>query len=196
MGIVDKIIEQLKLGGPLKDPWVHLGHEHPYAGMALDDFVRIEVQRSIDRIQRRLTFVPPEFYYAESKHPNGEWVEDQYVELPKKQTAAKYRKAGRALREIGRADVAERLGLSDDVMQEPPPQGDALKHYCADEAFLLMEVFSAEPPTGTAGGPFREIARYLYCHITDCEIPDDEDKPSMKRACDRLLHRSNTVSRR
>jgi hypothetical protein len=46
--IVADIVEQLKKGGPLRNPF-----ERAYLATAPIDYVRIEVQRAIDRIQLR-----------------------------------------------------------------------------------------------------------------------------------------------
>jgi hypothetical protein len=183
------IVAALQKGGPFKDPWArlpdhsarpnttHLGRpntpdEHPYAGMAPADFVAIEVQRSIDRVRLR------------NKPPS--WV-------PKiTATAADYRRLGRLLRKMGmgyeRWDVqeeprlAEQLGASDDVVQEPPARArDPLMHYCAAEAFDLMELFSATPPTFYEDGSYQIITQKLYEAVTG------KADATVERVCDWVL---------
>jgi hypothetical protein len=173
--LVASIIDELKRGGLLNEPRRHFSADSP----ALLDHVRNEVQRSIDRIRQRQTSVLPTFYYAETKHPDGEWVEDQFVELPKR-TAADYRTLGRLLRKMGFTALAEQMGASEHVVQEPPPRADALNHCCADEAFFLMQMFSIKDSKGEA---FRAIAEMLYEAVTGKEAI----KFGMERACDWVL---------
>jgi len=183
--LVASIIDELKRGGPLNEPRRHRSADSP----ALLDHVRNEVQRSIDRGRERPKLTLPTFYYVETQHPNGEWVEDQFVELPKR-TSAGYRTLGRLLRKMGFVAIAEQIGASDAVMQEPPPHphADALKYYCAREMFNLLKWFSPTDPTGTANGPFRVGAARLYEAVTG--VRDDDEDASMKRACDWVLKNS------
>jgi hypothetical protein len=159
---VDDIVAELKKDGPLSDPWTRLPDgSHPYAGMAPAGYVGIEVQRSIDRV--RLRCEPPPY-------------------MPKiAATVADYHRLGRLLCKMGKAQLAERLGASDHVVQEPPPRADAAKHYCAAEAFDLMELFSATAPTFSEGRPFQVIAQKLY-EATTCQ-----QDASLERACDWVL---------
>jgi hypothetical protein len=160
--LVDDIVAELRKGGPLGDPWARLPDgNHPYAGMAPADYVGVEVQRSIDRL--RLRAAPPSF-------------------MPKiTATAADYHKLGRLLRKMGKAGLAEQFGASDHVVQEPPPRTDAPKHYCAAEAFDLMELFSATAPTFSEGRPYQIIAQKLYEALTS------QQDASLERACDWVL---------
>jgi hypothetical protein len=155
--LVDDIVAALQKGGPVKDPWARVPDgKHPYAGMAPADFVAIEVQRSIDRV--RLRVKPPS------------WMRKITA------TAADYRRLGRLLRKMGMGHeqwneqeplLAEQLGASDHVVQEPPPRArDPLMHYCAAEAFDLMELFSATAPTFYEGGSYQIITQKLYEAVT------------------------------
>ena len=160
--IVADIVEQLKKGGPLRNPF-----ERAYPTTAPIDYVRIEVQRAIDRIQLR-------------RDPT------KSVRRPKV-TAADYRKLGRLLRKTGHTAYAEQIGASEHVRQEPPPRANALKHYCADEAFFLMEMFSTKAPTFSEGDPFRIIAEKLYEAVAGRKDAD------MERACDWILKERRKV---
>jgi hypothetical protein len=62
-----------------------------------------------------------------------------------------------------------------------------LKHYCADEAFFLMEMFSTKAPTFSEGDPFRIIAEKLYEAVTGRKDAD------MERACDWILKERRKV---
>lgn len=154
--LVNEIVDELKKGGPLKNPF-----KRAYSAMEPPDYVTTEVQRSLGRV--RLRDKPPFF-------------------VPKiAASAADYRKLGRLLRKMGLTTWAEQLGASDHVVQEPPPRANALKHYCADEAFFLMEMFSASAPTFSTGGPFQIIAQKLYEAVTGRANVD------LERACDWVL---------
>jgi hypothetical protein len=143
---------------------------HRYSSTAPIDYIRIEVQRSIDRIKLRLAYRRP---------PN----------VPKV-SAADFRKLGRLLRKMGYSRLAAQLGASDHVTQEPPPRADPLKHYCADEAFCLMEWFSAKEATFSEGGPFQIIAEKLYEAVTG------KHDVSLERACDWILQERRKVRQR
>jgi hypothetical protein len=154
--LVADIVEQLERGGPFNDP-----RPRPEDRLTLlAEHIPSEVQRSIDRMCMLRTFRPPRWY--------------------PKRTAADYRKLGRLLRKMGFTAFAEQIGASDHVTQEPPPRADAVKYYCASEAFFLMEMFSAKGATFTTGGPFQIIAQKLYEAVTGKEV-------DLERACDWVL---------
>jgi hypothetical protein len=69
------------------------------------------------------------------------------------------------------------------VRQTPPAHANALKYQLAKEAFDLMG-FSAKPPTGMPGGPFRTIADRLYEAVTGAPPYSDA---TMRRACGLVL---------
>jgi hypothetical protein len=162
VAIIADIIAELEKGGPLKNPFAR-----GYPSTAPTDYVRIEVQRSIDRIKLRLTY----------KRPSN---------VPKA-SASDFRKLGRVLRKVGLSALAEQIGASDHVQQEPPPRANALKHYCADEAFCLMEWFSANEATFSEGGPFQIIAEKLYEAVTG------RSDANLERACDWVLRERRKV---
>jgi hypothetical protein len=160
VAIIADIVAELKKGGPLKNPL-----ERAYPSTAPADYVQIEVQRSINRIPLR----------------------QEYKPSPNDPTASDYRKLGRLLRKVGLTAVAEQIGASDHVRQEPPPRANALKHFCADEAFFLMEGFSAKEPTFSTGGPYQIIAQNLYEAVTGKSDAD------LERACDWVLRQRRKV---
>lgn len=139
MAIVADIVAQLKRGGPLRNPF-----ERGYPATPPADYVAGEVQCSIDRIRARR---------------DGEWLSAIPADKVPKRSASDYRKLGRLLRKTGHAEYAEQIGASDHVQQEPPPRADALKHYCADEGFCLMEWFSAKPATLTEDGAYQIVVQ-------------------------------------
>jgi hypothetical protein len=154
--LVAEIVVELKKGGPLKKPF-----ERAWP----DEYVA----RAINAIRRRR---------SQSWPPN----------VPQPPSVAQYRKAEKVAREMGRTAYFE-VGTKDDthlvalrdVVQEPPPRANKLKHSCAAEAFFLMEMFSAKPPTFTEGGLFQIVAQKLYEAVTGRSDVD------LARACDWIL---------
>ena len=155
MAIVTDIVAELKKGGPLRNPF-----ERRYPATAPADYVAGEVQRSINRIRVRRDYKRP---------PN----------IPKV-SVSDYRTLGRLLRKTGHTEYAEQHGFSD-RRQEPPPRANALKHFCADEAFCLVEWFSPKPATFSEDGPYHMIAQQLYEAVTG------KRDANMERACDWVL---------
>ena len=102
-------------------------------------------------------------------------------------SVSEYRELRRLLRKTGHADNGlARLPLDDRKRNwaEPPRRAtDALKHRCADEAFFLMEMFSATAPTLSDGGAYYEIAQKLYEAVTG------KRDAKMERACRWIWHR-------
>jgi hypothetical protein len=161
--IVADIIAQLERGGPINDPRARPEDRlTPLGGHA-----RREVQRSLDRVQLQL-----------DPRPQG-WPAD----APPARTLAEYRKAAKALREVAfTEEQREAIRQLEAVEQEPPERSDALKHYCAAEAYFIMEMFSAKAPTGYETGTFRTIAVLIY------EAVSGEDRANLERACETVLH--------
>jgi hypothetical protein len=152
--LVASIITELKKGGALCDP-------RPYdRSLPLSDYVLSEVQRSLDRVRKLLTYKP--------STPSL--------------TLSDYRKAAKALRKVVFTDEQrEAIRQLEAVQQEPPERADARKYHCAAEAYFLMACFSAKEPTGTDEGPFQIIAAYIYEAVTGHEASD------MKRSCALVL---------
>jgi hypothetical protein len=81
------------------------------------------------------------------------------------------------------------------VRIEPPERGGKdgpLKWHCADEAFFLVEMFSAKAPSGYIDGPFRKIAVQLYEAVTGRSGLIDD----LGRTCERLLEERRKVRHR
>lgn len=170
---VGKIVAQLKRGGALNDPRAH------DRTVPLADYVKREVQRSIDRVRLRKTYKPdaPTATEDEIKHA---------VAVLRRFAAT--------------AELRAALDWFDDIRQEPPAGTRAtLKWHCAAEAFDLMTFFSTMPPTGFDGGPFQNIAGLIFEAVTGQSA--DDPAGSMKRACDavrreRLEFNPNAFARR
>jgi hypothetical protein len=171
---VAAILDELK-GYGLNDPRALARRVSP-----LDDYLRVEVRRSIERV-RTLTNPPAE-------------LRNLFDSLPP-QPMSYYRRIAKELEAVAflPSQIAALRQLQA-IEQEPPERGDALKYRCAAEAYYLMDLFSSKPPTGTAEGPFQIITGVLYNAVTSREPTD------MKRSCDRVLeHRrryASTVSNR
>jgi hypothetical protein len=166
----DEIVTQLKRGGALNDPRAH------DRTVPLADYVKREVQRSIDRVRFLSTYKPPDSLSVTDEHGK-----EHLIPVPKR-TLADYRKAAKALREV--AFFKEHLVTAEEleaVEQEPPERSNALNDRCAAESYFLMEMFSAKAPTGYETGTFRSIA-VLICRAVSGKI-----YPDLKRACDTVL---------
>jgi hypothetical protein len=137
--------------------------------LPLEDYLRSEVRRSIERVQT-LTNPPAD-------------LRNLFDSLPPRPMSY-YRRIAKELEAVAflpsQIDALRQLQA---IEQEPPERGDALKYRCAAEAYYLMDLFSSKPPTGTFEGPFQTIAGVLYNAVTGCEPTD------MKRSCDRVLER-------
>jgi hypothetical protein len=187
MTIVADIIRQLEKDGPLRDPFEWRHREDMGDKYVADDYVAKyvarEVQRSIDRIKERLKYKPDK-----PLPPPAEW-----------------KKLGQQLRKMRMSvEVDQRENMNDPpryvrlpddffdkVRQEPPPRTkDALPYICADEAFYLMEMFSAGQPTQYREGPFYTIARKLY------EAASRKPARNIDRACDWIWNERHSVPRR
>jgi hypothetical protein len=165
------IVRELERGGALKNPFAR-----GYPSTAPADYVRIEVQRSLDRVRSL---------------QNGD-VEKLIHELRTKgklpptptPNIRKIKKAVTVLRSIAKfEDQSTVLDQFNAFRQEPPERVNALKWHCAAEAFDLMTFFSAKPPTGTPTGPFWEIAAMIYEAVTG----ETHTDVNIKRACDAIL---------
>jgi hypothetical protein len=181
MTLVNDIVKQLKRGGPLRDPWAQRPDcaEHPYAGMPIDDVVRIEVQRAIQGVRNR-----------RDCYPNLDEEARKKIRDMQSRSAADYHKLGRQVRKMGMTTVIDFGDFEapidfETLGQEPPPHAwEPLKYYCADEAFFLMEMFSAAPPTSSEGDyPFQMITQKLYRYLK----PGGND--NVERACDWILNK-------
>jgi hypothetical protein len=175
--LVALIIDELKYGGTFNDP------RHPEdCRTSLADHVRYEAQRSLNRVRLLQTY---------------KWPDD----VPPAPTTADFRKAAKALRKVAFTEE-QRAAINqlEAVWQEPPEHANALKYYCAAEAYFLMEMFAAKAPTGSAGGPFQKIATAIYEAVTGKR--EGDKMADVKRSCDLVLrsrrrfqHRfSSTVS--
>ena len=187
--LVVEIIDQLKEGGPLRDP-----RSPPDDRTPLEAHVAWEVQRSIDRVRLLRTDWSPAAL-AELRAQHGL----EPVTIAEPVTLADLRKAARLLRDASAA--LHKVALFDDhrlavpeierisqelegVRQIPPERAHALKYRSAAEAFDLMSI-SAKPPTGSNDGAFRIIAARIYAAVN--EVDDGEKVDDIKRACDLVL---------
>jgi hypothetical protein len=162
--IVAEIVAQLKRGGPINDPRAHADHDHT---VPLADYLRCEVQRSLDRVRLQL----------------DPWPQGRPAAAPPVRTLADYRKAAKALREVAfTEEQREAARQLEAVEQEPPERSNAKKHYCAAEDYFIMEMFSAKAPTNYETGTFRTIAALIY------EAVSGEAGAYMERACETVLH--------
>jgi hypothetical protein len=128
----------------------------------LGTYVRAETRRCINRVR-----MPKEL-------PPGK---------PGRPTAADYNRAIAAMERIAFTDsMREQIEWAKSVQLFPPDKrADMAKQDCAEESWFLMEYFSAQPPTGTEGGPFMLIAEFLFEGLTGSEANN------MKRACAAVL---------
>jgi hypothetical protein len=185
--IVADIIAQLGKGGPLNDPRarpedrlaplaeLHIQDKRYFDALYAEsaareskrEYVRREVQQSLNRVRLQL----------------DPWPQGRPAAAPPIRTLADYRKAAKALREVSfTEEQREAIRQLEAVEQEPPERSNALKHYCAAEAYFLMEMFSARAPTGYEAGTFRTIAVLIY------EAVSGEDRANLERACEAVLH--------
>jgi hypothetical protein len=185
--IVADIIAQLEKGGPLNDPRarpedrlaplaeLHIQDKRYFDALYAEaaareskrEYVRREVQRSLNGVRLQL----------------DPWPQGRPADAPPARTLADYRKAAKALREVAfTEEQREAIRQLEAVEQEPPERGNALKHYCAAEAYFIMEMFSAKAPTGYKAGTFRTIAVLIY------EAVSGEAQANLERACETVLH--------
>jgi hypothetical protein len=177
--IAANVVKQLEHNGPITKPWT--GHSDKGAFPFTDYVVRREVQRSIDRVRLLDTYNRPDFIPVIDEHGK----EHERIPVPKV-TETDVRKAVAVLRKIVATEEQRAVLDQFDAIRQFPPEGvNALKHFCAAEAFDLMSWFSAKPPTGTEGGPFQQIAGLLFEAITSTAT--DDQKGSMKRSTDYVL---------
>jgi hypothetical protein len=132
---------------------------------SLDDYIRSEVLRSINRIRLLRRLARP----LDGPMP----------------TADELRRLGRVLAEVAftRVQVAAAREL-EELDRERPELAYAIKYHCAEEASFLIGCFSSKPRdhlTNWRHGGFRVMAERLYRTITN-EVDAD-----VSRACDRLL---------
>ena len=191
MAIIADIVAELERGGPLKNPFAR-----GYPSTAPTDYVRIEVQRSIERVRGLQTSERREQAARNFIEQLADSIADRDTlkrlsEPPP--SLADIRKAAKAFRKV------KSLFINDDQMipkklemfaagrQEPPPRADAMKFQCAAEAFCLMEWFSAKEATFSEGGPFQIIAEKLYEAVTG------KSDANLERACDWVLTKRRKV---
>jgi hypothetical protein len=153
---IKEIVKQLKEDGALNDP---RGLELDHRTTPLEDHVRAEVRRSIERMDLDVPELPPE-YAAQ--------VEARAAAL---RAALKVDSAAvKAIRKAGLPATAR-------LWQETPNRANALPYKCAAEAFFLMEQFSLKKIAGTEGGPFIMISAMLY------EAATGRREADVRRAC-------------
>jgi hypothetical protein len=142
---------------------------------------RTEARRSIERVRLLRTYKPPAEVEVETKIA-GKLVKRR-VALPKL-TLSDFRKATKALRKVAFTEAQQTaVRQLEAVRQEPPERADALKYYCAAEAYFLMQCFSVVAPTGYEGGSFLTIACLIHDAVTGRTI----SAIGMKRSCDLVL---------
>jgi hypothetical protein len=182
--LVKSIIEELEKGGLLRD--LRLRAENRRR-TSLADHVRSEAQRSLDRVRLRRDFKRSDYITGTDERGDYRTVTDEHgkehrIPAPRR-TLADYRKVAKALREIAfTEEQREAARQLEAVEQEPPERSNALKHYCAAEAYFLMEMFSARKPSTYPDGAFRKIAVLIY------EAVSGEDRANLERACEAVLH--------
>jgi hypothetical protein len=153
------------------------------ANISLAAHARTEVQRSIERIRLLRTYKPPAEVEVEGEIKIAGKLVKRRVALPKL-TLSDFRKAAKALRKVAFTEAQQTaVRQLEAVWQEPPERADALKHYCAAEAYFLMQCFSVVAPTGYEGGSFLTIACLIHDAVTGRTI----SAIGMKRSCDLVL---------
>jgi hypothetical protein len=151
------------------------------AKISLAAHARTEARRSIERVRLRRTYKLPAEIEVEIKSA-GKLVKRQ-IALPKL-TLSDFRKAAKALRKVAFTEAQQTaVRQLEAVWQEPPERAGALKHYCAAEAYFLMQCFSVVAPTGYEGGSFLTIACLIHDAVTGRTI----SAIGMKRSCDLVL---------
>jgi hypothetical protein len=156
----DSLAAELAKGGTLIDP-----RAPKYRTSALDEYLRSEVQRSVQRIRMLRRIKRP----LDGPMP----------------TAAELRRLGRALAKVAftttQAMAARELEAVDG---EPPDLACAIKYHCASEACYLIGCFSMRPGehlNSLEGGRFRVVTKTLYEAVTG------EADANVSRACDHVL---------
>jgi hypothetical protein len=142
--------------------------------VSLADYLQREVQRSLDRVRLLSTYITS----------TDEQGREHRFPVPPVRTLADYRQAAKALRKVAFTETQRAAARQlEDVEQEPPERSNPSKHYCAAEAYFLMELFSGEAkPSTYSEGAFRTIA------VLICEAVSGEAQVDLERACETVLH--------